>query len=160
MMAGGSPDHSLIAANVIASLVAALRKTPCRVYDSDVYVRLSESRYVHPDVTVTCDERDIEADKETPIEYPRLIIEVLSPSTEMIDRGKKLEYYRQCSTIEQYLLVDSRRFRVEHYRREGNVWSLRMYEWDEVIELASLGMSIPVGEIYEKTRLLRDSERQ
>jgi len=92
MMAGGSPDHALIAANLIIALGSALADTPCVAYDSDAHVQLSELRYVHPDVTVTCDERDIEADIETPIKYPRLIIEVLSPSTELLDRSKKLEY--------------------------------------------------------------------
>ena len=58
MLAGGSPDHSIIATNIVGILYGALRKTPCTVYNSDVHFKFSESRYFHPDVTVGCDERD------------------------------------------------------------------------------------------------------
>lgn len=155
MLAGGSPDHALIAANLMGIFYGALRKTPCVAYTSDVHVQLSESRYVHPDVAVTCDERDANADRETPIKYPRIVVEVLSPSTEMIDRIKKLEYYRQCPTIEDYLLVDSRKVAVDHYHREGNKWIWDTYKQSAEIELPNLAMQISLQDIYEKTRLIR-----
>src|SRR5713226_1892094 len=85
MLAGGTPDHAKIGANTIGVLYGLLEGTACSVYTSDVRVCLSETRYVHPDVSVSCDARD--QDQEDMIQYPCLIIEVLSPSTEAYDRG-------------------------------------------------------------------------
>jgi Uma2 family endonuclease len=111
MLAGGSPDHSIIAANIVGILYGALRKTPCTVYNSDIHFKLSESRYVHPDVTVGCDERD--RGKRDSIQYPRLVIEVLSPGTENVDKGEKLEMYLDHPSIEEYILVASQKKIVE-----------------------------------------------
>src|SRR6266700_974048 len=83
MLAGGSPNHSIITNNIASMLNNALRKKPCIVYSLDVRVRLSAMRYFHPDVTVGCDERDRE--QMDAIEYPRILVEVLSSSTESID---------------------------------------------------------------------------
>src|SRR5436190_24013854 len=80
MLAGGSPDHSIIIANLTATIKGPLKGSPCRLYNSVVQLRLSEKRYVFPDITVSCDERD-RNQKET-ICYARLVAEVLSPTTE------------------------------------------------------------------------------
>ncbi len=77
MLAGGSPDHSLIATNITSFLHAALRKTPCKVYNSDIRFKISESRYVHPDVTVACDERD--SGRKDNIHYPALFLRYSRP---------------------------------------------------------------------------------
>jgi Uma2 family endonuclease len=151
MLAGGSPDHSLIATNLTAILKSALRKTPCVVYNSDVRVKLSEARYVHPDATVTCDERD--RNNTDSIEYPRIIVEVLSPRTEAIDRGKKLIAYRSYPTLEDYILIDSRCKAVEVFHREGKKWVLSTFGPGDAVEIPSLDLQIPIDEIYEKTRI-------
>ena len=77
MLAGGSPNHSIIANNIATKLSAALEDEPCIVYNSDVRVQLSLTGYFHPDVTVGCDPRD--NDNENGIEHPRILVEVLSP---------------------------------------------------------------------------------
>ena len=105
MLAGESPDHSIIIANLTAIIKGQLKGSSCRVYNSDVQLKLSEKRYVFPDITISCDERD-KNQKET-IRYPRVVIEVLSPTTEATDRGKKAAYYRACPTIQEYVMVDS-----------------------------------------------------
>jgi Uma2 family endonuclease len=87
MLAGRSPYHSAIIANLTIAIGRFLRDSSCWIYNSDVQLRLSETRYVHPDVTVSCDERDHES--EEAIQYPCLVIEVLSPSTEAIDKIEK-----------------------------------------------------------------------
>src|SRR5258708_38010803 len=76
-LVGGTPIHSLIAANLIGEIKARLRGSSCQVYTSDAKVRLSHSRYVYPDVTVSCDERDRTSGAEV-LQYPRLVIEILS----------------------------------------------------------------------------------
>ena len=149
MLAGGSPDHSLIATNLTAILTYALRKTPCVVYNSDIRLKLSESKYVHPDATVTCDERD--RSQPESIQYPRVLVEVLSPSTEDVDRGKKLIAYRACPTLEDYILIDSLSKSIEVYHREGEKWVISMFGPGDDMEIPSLDLRIPLEEIYAKT---------
>src|SRR5438105_2701177 len=117
MLAGGSPDHSIIIANLTATIKVPLRGRQCRVYNSDVQLKLSEKRYVFPDITVSCDERD-RNQKET-IRYPRLVVEVLSPTTEASDRGKKAAYYRACPTIQEFVMVPSNLKTLHHVVRRN-----------------------------------------
>ncbi len=151
MLADGSPDHSIIATNITSILHSALRKTPCTVYNSDIHFKLSESRYVHPDVTVGCDERDRE--KKSNIQYPRLIVEVLSPVTETIDRGEKREMYLDYLSLEEYILITSQKKMVEVYHRDEAIWVSRIYKPNSMIALTSIPVSIPFEDIYEKTSL-------
>ena len=151
MLAGGSPDHSIIIANLTATIKGPLKGSPCRVYNSDVQLRLSEKRYVFPDITVSCDERD-RNQKET-ICYPRLVVEVLSPTTEATDRGKKAAYYRACPTIKEYVMVDSEEVFVEVHRREGQIWTINTFEPGSTITVESLGIQFPIEDAYEGTSL-------
>ncbi len=105
-MAGGTANHDTIKSNLQRILWSLLRGGPCRVYSSDMKVFISETRYFHPDVIVTCDPGDrgtVQA-----IQSPRLVVEVLSPSTELTDRTWKLQNYRTHPTIEEYMLVDAK----------------------------------------------------
>jgi Uma2 family endonuclease len=151
MLAGGSPDHSIIATNIASIFHNALRRTPCTVYNSDIRFKLSESRYVHPDVTVGCDERD--KGRKDNICYPRVIVEVLSPGTENVDKGEKLDMYLDYPSIEEYILVGSQKKLVEVYHRDGDTWVSRRYKPDSVIQLKSIDVTISFEDIYEKTSL-------
>ncbi len=151
MLAGGSPDHAIISNNVSGMLYSWLRKRPCIVYSSDVRFRLSESCYVYPDVTVSCDSRD--RGKKDNIQYPCLVVEVLSPSTQAVDRGEKLGYYLECPTLEEYILIGSQRKSVEIYHREEDSWRLRIYKPGSTIHLKSVNLEIAFDDIYEKTSL-------
>src|SRR5438105_323413 len=102
-MAGGTANHDTIKSNIQRILWNLLRGSECRVYSSDMKVYISETRYFHPDVIVTCDPRDrgtIQA-----IQSPRLVVEVLSPTTELTDRTWKLKNYRTHPTIEEHVLA-------------------------------------------------------
>lgn len=146
--AGGSPQHADIAANIIVILKQLLRGRSCRVFTSDVRIRFSASRYVHPDIAVSCDERD-RVDPEA-IRYPNLVIEVLSPSTEARDRGQKFADYRACSTIQEYVLINFAYQAVEVCRREKNhFWSFQTFTSGTDVELTSLGIHFPVTDVYE-----------
>lgn len=151
MLAGGSRAHSIIATNIASILHSALRKTPCTVYNSDIRFKLSEARYVHPDVTVGCDERD--EGKQDNIQYPRLIIEVLSPGTENIDKGEKLEIYLDYPSVEEYMLVGSQKKWIEVYYRAEDTWVSRIYKPNSSIHLKCIDVTIPFMDIYEKTSL-------
>ena len=147
MMAGGSANHATISGNIYAILRSLLRGGPCRAYNSDMKVRISETRYFHPDVTVSCDPRD--RGNAHLIQSSRLVVEVLSPGTEVRDRGRKLQYYLAYPSIEEYLLVDSRSMRIEIYRKEHKKWIYDAFEGDDEIELASPGVRFPVADAYE-----------
>ena len=158
MLAGGSPDHSIISMNLAGILYSLLENKPCIAYNSDMQLQLSESRYVYPDITITCDPRDQEPEDKR-IHYPSVIIEVLSPSTEMIDRGKKLLYYQAHSTIQDYILIDSQRIFVEVYHRAKGQWPLSTYGLKEVVPVESLGIQFPVRDAYKRTGLLRKAQQ-
>ncbi len=148
MLAGGTLDHATIGANIISILRRLLRGSPCRVFTSDARVRLSRTRFVYPDATVSCDEQD--RGQGDIVQSPRLVVEVLSPSTEGYDRGRKFGYYRECPTIQEYLLIDAQRPMVEVYRREKHdLWILRTFRLDDEVELINLGIRFPVNAIYE-----------
>jgi Uma2 family endonuclease len=155
MLAGGTPDHAKIAANVIGVLYGVLEGSSCSVYTSDVRVCLAKTRYVYPDVSVSCDARDQE--QEEMIQYPCLIVEVLSPSTEAYDRGRKLAFYRQCPSIREYVLVDSQRQTVEVFRREKNTcWTYHAFGPGDDVEVASLGVRFPLVKLYRNVVLAED----
>jgi Uma2 family endonuclease len=155
MFAGGTPDHTKIAANVIGVLYGVLEGSTCGVYTSGVRVCLSETRYVYPDIAVSCDARDQE--QEEMIQYPCLIVEVLSPSTEAYDRGRKLAYYRQCPSIREYVLVDSQRQTVEVFRREKNTfWTYHAFGSGDEVELVSLSVRFLLVKLYRNVVLAED----
>jgi Uma2 family endonuclease len=151
LMAGGSRRHSTLGVNTLNALTGAVAGGPCRAYNSDMRVRLSESVEVYPDVTVTCDERDDENAEDDEIAYPRLVVEVLSPHTERIDRGRKLRDYQSCPTIEEYALVNSDYQAVEVYRRGGADWTYRRYEAGDEVELVGIGARLPIAVFYRRT---------
>lgn len=147
MMSGGSANHATIGGNIHTILKSLLRGGPCRTYNSDMKVRVSENRYFHPDVTVSCDARD--RGTADFIQSPRLVVEVPSPTTEAFDRGRKLQCYTTCPRIEEYLLVDPRSMRIEIYRKEQKKWIYDAFEAGDEVELTSLGVRFPVIDAYE-----------
>jgi Uma2 family endonuclease len=147
MMSGGSANHATIGGNIFALLKNKLRGGSCRVYNSDVRVRVSEKRYFHPDVTVTCSPRD--RGNTDLIQSPRLVVEVLSPSTEARDRGRKLQCYLSCPTIEEYVLADSRSMRIEIYRKVRERWIYDAFDAGDEVEFASLNVRFAIAEAYE-----------
>ncbi len=146
-MAGGTFNHDTIKSNVHRILWGLLRGKKCRVYSSDMKVSISKERYFHPDVTVTCDPRD--QGMGDLLQSPRLVVEVLSPSTELKDRTWKLQNYTSHPTIEEYMLVSARSLKIELYRKEQNKWVYYAFKADEKIDVACLNISFSVAEAYE-----------
>jgi len=151
MLAGGSTYHSRITLNLASALHGLLGEGSCYVYSSDIRLQLSESRYVYPDITVSCDPRDDKLDDM--IQYPRLIVEVLSPSTEAFDRGKKFLYYRECATLQEYIMADSQSILIEVYRREDDGWKLHTFGPGTTVKLESLNIRFAVDTIYKGMQL-------
>ena len=145
-MAGGTADHSTIAINVIEDLRRALGAQPCRVYNSDLAVRLSPSEFRFADAVISCDERD--RGRVTEVQAPRVVIEVLSDSTEREDRTDKFALYRACPTVEEYVLIATRYQAIEVYRRAPDDWTTHVYQPGEVVELRSIAARLAVSDLY------------
>ena len=153
-MAGASPAHSLIAVNAGAELRAALKPTPCRVFSSDLRIKAGAADFfTYPDLTVICGGIQY-ADSRRPetATNPRLIVEILSDSTECFDRGDKSEYYRQIPSLQEYVLIQQKRPQIESFLRQqdGEQWTLTVAKGvDARLELKSIGATISLAEIYE-----------
>ena len=150
-MAGGWPDHAAIAGNILTLLNNQLRDRRCRAYTSDLRIRVTATGLgTYPDACVICDELalDPEDPKGHTVTNPRVIVEVLSPSTEEYDRGQKLDHYRQIPSLEEVLLVAHDQQRVQVWRRDGERWSHTEVADDGAVELESLGCRLPLAEIY------------
>lgn len=149
-MAGAGDGHVRISGNVFALLKAHLRGSGCSVYMADMKVRVKEDEaFFYPDVLVTCDPADLQRNYT---KYsPSLIVEVLSASTEGYDRGDKFALYREINSLQEYVLIDPRSYRVDVFRRNANNrWELFAFtSVDSQVELASLNLQASMAAIYE-----------
>lgn len=149
MMAGGSFNHDMIKSNIQGILWNfLLDHGKCNVYSSDMKTQVAEERYYHPDAVISCDPRD--QGTGDLLKYPRVIFEVLSSSTERKDKGRKMRDYLALPTLEEYVLVDSRLYNVEMYRRESGKWVYYTFSYDEELELESVGLHFSVKDVYKK----------
>ncbi len=151
--AGASEQHNLIVANVIRELGIEVKGRPCKVYPSDMRVRISPTGlYTYPDVTAVCGEARFGDEHNDTLLNPTVIVEVLSPSTAGYDRGEKFEHYRKLESLQEYLVIAQDRHHVEHHARQSNnQWLLSETDSvDEVIELPSIACRLTVTDIYEK----------
>lgn len=153
-LAGGSERHNLIAGNVIAELNLQLRKIPCRVYPSDLKVRVPNSkRFFYPDVSVICGETQFADNEKDVILNPIVVVEVLPESTAAFDRGEKFQSYQQIESLQEYLLVSQDEYIVEHYlRREDGHWLYtKVSVLGEAVVLPSIKCRLLLRDVYSKT---------
>ena len=152
-MAGGSKEHNIISGNIYSLLRSRLRGSSCNVFMSDIKVRINlandnKTIFYYPDVVVSCDTED--QDRYF-LNYPCLIIEVLSPITETIDRREKLVNYRGLPSLKEYILISQDEFKVEVYRQDekGN-WTIQtLINDNDKLHLDSVGLILEMTEIYE-----------
>jgi len=152
-MAGGSERHNLIAGNLVTALNIQLRKAPCKVYPSDLKVRVPNSkRFFYPDVSVVCGEVQFADDEKDVVLNPLLVVEVLSDSTAAFDRGKKFQSYQQIESLQEYLLVSQDEYVVEHYlRQENGHWLYtKVSGLEETLILPALKSQLALSDIYSK----------
>lgn len=151
-MTGGTIPHNDIALNFYRAMYPHVRARSCRTNVADVKVQVTPTIYFYPDLVVSCDERDRTAIKL--IQFPKLIVEVLSPSTEADDRGRKFTQYRTIPSLQEYVLVDSEQMSVECYRRgEGRLWLLAPYSAGDTISLESVAFTCAIELLYEDVQL-------
>lgn len=149
-MAGASDAHVTIAGNLFALLRSHVRGTGCRVYIADMKARIeTRNRFYYPDLMVTCDPRDQAT--TTYKRFPKLIVEVLSDSTEAFDRGDKFADYQTLSSLHEYVIINTYHQKVECFRRRSNgLWELQYYTTATgPFHLASLNFSGSLSALYE-----------
>lgn len=152
-MAGTSDNHNRIVITLASALSNHLRDSPCEPFSGDIKVRVSPDVYYYPDVLVSCEENP-----ESPYfrNEPILIVEVLSPSTQEIDRREKLLFYQQMPSVREYIVVEQEKMLVEIHRRQPDGRWITYYfnheNADEEIEFQSVGLTITLGEIYRRVK--------
>lgn len=162
-MAGGTYEHSVIGANVIRVLGNKLEGGPCRVMSPDMRIKVPRTPlYVYPDASVVCGPPafDPQAGDRTTLLNPRVIVEVVSPSTEVYDRGKKLARYIEIDSLQEYVIVAQSEPRVDTYYRDADgSWAFGVALGIEaVVRLRSLDVTLPLREIYAGVEFPPDSD--
>src|ERR1700761_3471314 len=150
-MSGGTLWHAHVAANWIVHLGFRLRGGDCRVYSSDAKVRTpSTGSYVYPDVSVACGASPVKKDDDILVN-PTVVVEVLSPSTEDYDHGKKFALYREIPSLQEYILTHCDLPYVEHFTRQpDSSWLYREYRgFESSLQLASIHCEVGMADIYQ-----------
>jgi Uma2 family endonuclease len=152
-MAGGTPDHADIGANIGAAVQSRLRGKPCRGSSNDQRVRTSASatNWYYPDYLIKCPPYAFHPLDTNSLINPHAIFEVLSPATEVFDRTAKFDEYQLISELTDYILVSADRVRVDHFRKsESGRWELQSYtHLEQELQLDNFQISVPLAEIYE-----------
>lgn len=150
-MAGTSKAHDIISLNVLTLLRNHVRGSGCRAYTGNVKIHIEQvNTFYYPDAMVSCDERDNSTFEDYFIRYPRLIVEVLSPSTAAFDRGEKFADYRTLETLREYVVISQDRIRVDCFRRNSEgLWVLYPYGEGEEVRLDSVDFSCAIASLYE-----------
>ena len=152
-MAGARHRHNVVAVNTLRRIANAFEKRPCVVYGSDMKVRIEKANiFRYPDVSALCGPIDFYDQVQDVYCNPRFICEVLSPSTQSIDRHEKFAEYRLIDTFSEYLLADPDRMQAELHRKgEDGRWTCAKFtQPDEVIQLEYIDVRLRVGDLYEK----------
>lgn len=154
-MSGGSLRHSGMKINLAGEVRDALRGTQCRAFDSDLRVRVSPRMYTYPDLTVVCGKPMLADERQDILLNPKVIFEVLSPSTEFYDRGVKFRHYREIESLTDYVLLDQEQARIEQFTRgDAHLWTFHDYKAaTETLLIESIGASIPSARIYDGLEL-------
>lgn len=155
-MAGGSARHNRIAGSTYAALYAQLRRRNCTVYPSDMRVKaIQTGLYTYPDIAIVCGNEQYEGKKEDTLLNPIIIIEILSPSTEKYDRGKKFQHYRSIFSLREYILIAQDEYHIEQFTRQSdNTWVFsEAVGLAGTIHLSAIQCTLLLEEVYEKIDL-------
>ena len=149
-MTGGTRNHSRIMTNVTIAIGRQLDDSDCKLLSSEMRIKISESRYVYPDLSAVCGtERLEDEESELTLLNPVFVVEVTSPSSTVYARVDKLDFYSDVPSIIAYLIVDQDRIRADLYTRTDEGWHVRVFNsLDDVIALESLDCELPLAQVY------------
>ena len=157
-MADASDNHGRITGNMLIALSLHLRDSSYEPFFRDIKIRVTPSVYYYPDLLVSC-----EQNPENPYfrNNPILIIEIVSKSTERVDRREKVFLYQQIESLQEYVVVDQYRKKVQvHRRQENGGWITYLFNEDiDVVELSSIDLNIPLPEIYRRVTFEPNADR-
>jgi Uma2 family endonuclease len=151
-MTGASARHNLIVANLIGLLHGQLRGSSCRIFPSDLRLKIQATGlYTYPDISVICGGIQFGDGRQDTVTNPTVLIEVLSPSTENYDRGKKFEHYRTIESLQEYIVVAQDRVHIEqHIRQDEHRWLLvDFFAVDQIVQIGAVDCTLPVALVYE-----------
>ena len=150
-MVGGTLRHAKVAAKILRMLGSRLDGTPCEPFGSDIAVRTGPDQLRYPDVVVDCGTED---QTRRDLDDPRVVIEVLSPSTSFLDQTKKLEEYKGVGTVQHVLIVDPRRGWAQLFSRQTGTWRFEEFNGlDRTVPLPAIGVELPMAEVFENVTL-------
>ncbi|QRR01940.1 Uma2 family endonuclease [Dyadobacter sandarakinus] len=158
-MSGAGYNHNRIVENLSVDIGGYLKGKSCRTFSSDLRMHIpANGLYTYPDLLITCGKNEFLDEKRDTILNPVVIIEVLSPTTSGYDRGEKFHFYRSIPSLKEYVLINSLSIAAEVYRKNDlGVWYLasEAYTVNESIEIASIGITLLLADIYAETEDLK-----
>ena len=156
--AGASDNHGRIVINLTTALSLHLRDSRCEPFAGETKVQVTRNVYYYPDLLVSCEENPASPYFRN---EPVLVVEVTSPSTERVDRSEKPLFYRQMPSLREYAVIDQQRAHVELHRPQPDGgWITYFFDAsDDEVEFASVGMTLPIAEIYRRVRFETNAER-
>ncbi len=150
-MVGASHEHNVLCHNLLLLLGSRLRGEPFFVYPGDMKVRVPRGAFYYPDVLVVADPPSFEDDRRDIVLDPVVVVEVLSPSTESVDRGEKLAAYREIGSLVDYLLVDQSEPKVEHHARTPDGWHSEVQSGlESSLTVRGCDCRLPLDELYDR----------
>jgi Uma2 family endonuclease len=152
-MSGAKEAHNLVAVHLLRQLDTKFMGRPCRVYGSDMRVRIKTAGlYTYPDAVAVCGEPVFLDDQRDTLLNPSLLVEILSPSTEAYDRGRKFEHYKTLESLREYLLIAQDRIHADLYTRQADGrWLLTSADrLEDRLTLESVGAEVSLADLYEK----------
>ena len=155
-MSGAAHKHNIIFSNLFTALGVGLKGKSCQPYGPDMRINIPENTlYTYPDISIICGEFQNSTEDEDTAVRPTILIEILSPSTRNYDQGEKFRLYRDIPSLKEYILIDTDIVRVPAFRVNGNGhWELEEYKSaTEQLFLPSIQVTIPVSEIYGRTKI-------
>jgi Uma2 family endonuclease len=155
LMAGAMPNHNRITLNMGSFLNFSFRGKPYQTFVADQRLWIPKKRlHTYPDVMVIGGELQFQKGRKDTVTNPLLLIEVLSKSTADYDRGEKFAAYQTIPSFQEYLLVDQYSQQISHYvKTSAKKWDFQVYdETDTIVQLATVGLEVPIGDIYDKVK--------
>ena len=155
-MSGAKVPHNRITSNLIGELKNKLKGKKCQPFGSDLRIHIpTNTLFTYPDISIVCDEIITLNNDEYNVLNPSVIIEVLSKSTKNYDRGEKFKLYRDITTLNEYILIDSESLHIEVFRiNENNHWELEEYDnAANSVEIKTINENVLIAEIYEGVKL-------
>jgi len=160
-MSGGTAAHARLQTDIVAELASRVDHRSCEAFGPDMRIQIQATGlYTYPDASVICGGTRFADASQTSVLNPTVVVEVLSPSTESYDRGKKFQHYRQIESLRDYVLISQNEVLVEHYTRQADgTWTLRDHaRRDDELKLDTIGISIPLTAIYRRVEFEAQSE--